>query len=217
MSGPKEFIDSILPAAAAAQINTGLPGAVIIAQAIQETGYGKYVTKDKNTGKDSKNLFNIKGTGPAGSVLAKTFEYYDGKRVTVDANFRAYHNYQESFEDYMRLIMNNRRYAPAVAVKDNPAEYARALQQCGYATDPKYAEALTSLMKQWNLEERVKEMVDELKEKDQTPSPWAAPSVEKAKARGVIKGDERGFSPHKPVTREELAVILDRLGLLEPK
>jgi len=43
------------------------------------------------------------------------------------------------------------------------------------------------------------------------PSPWAAVSVAKAKARGIMAGTR----PHDAVTREELAVVLDRIGALD--
>lgn len=49
----------------------------------------------------------------------------------------------------------------------------------------------------------------------QTPSPWAVDSIEKAKASGIMVGDNKGWNPKQPVTREMLAVILDRLGLLD--
>lgn len=47
---------------------------------------------------------------------------------------------------------------------------------------------------------------------------WAKASIEKAKASGVMSGYPDGtFKPDQHVTRAELAVILDRLGLLEVK
>ena len=42
-------------------------------------------------------------------------------------------------------------------------------------------------------------------------SEWAAASWEKAKAKGILDGT----MPKSPVTREQLAVILDRVGLLD--
>lgn len=50
---------------------------------------------------------------------------------------------------------------------------------------------------------------------DQTVSDWAKASVDKAVKAGVIKGDDSGLSPKKPVTREQLVTILDRLGVLK--
>lgn len=46
-------------------------------------------------------------------------------------------------------------------------------------------------------------------------SDWAAESTEKAKEAGIFRGDPDGnYRWHDPITREELAVVLDRLGLL---
>jgi N-acetylmuramoyl-L-alanine amidase len=45
---------------------------------------------------------------------------------------------------------------------------------------------------------------------------WAEQSIRKAIEKGVIKGHSDGrFGPDEPVTRAQLAVILDRLGLLK--
>lgn len=46
---------------------------------------------------------------------------------------------------------------------------------------------------------------------DKKAAPWAAAAWDKAKAAGVLDGTR----PHEPATRQELAVALDRLGLLE--
>lgn len=51
--------------------------------------------------------------------------------------------------------------------------------------------------------------------KDDVKGHWAEPSIRKAIEKGVIKGYADGtFKPDEPVTRAQLAVILDRLGLL---
>lgn len=52
--------------------------------------------------------------------------------------------------------------------------------------------------------------------KDVPENHWAAESIEKAFEKGVIKGFPDGsFGLGQAVTREELCVILDRLGMLE--
>lgn len=51
---------------------------------------------------------------------------------------------------------------------------------------------------------------------DVDPDRWSAASIEKAIATGVMKGRDDGrFDPDSQVDREELAVVLDRLGLLD--
>ncbi|WP_186566245.1 N-acetylmuramoyl-L-alanine amidase family protein [Lawsonibacter celer] len=47
-------------------------------------------------------------------------------------------------------------------------------------------------------------------EREDTPAPWAAEAWEKAVRAGVLDGTR----PWAPLTRQELAVVLDRLGLL---
>lgn len=142
-----KFINTISESAMASQRKNGIPAAVIIAQACLETGYGKKITKDKYTGKNSNNLFNIKGTGPAGYVIADTYEYGKGKKEKVEAKFRAYNNFEESFEDHAKLFTKNKRYQKAMNYKDDPEKFAEELQKCGYATDPKYAAKLQWIMK----------------------------------------------------------------------
>ncbi|MFZ5942992.1 MAG: glycoside hydrolase family 73 protein [Bacillota bacterium] len=216
----QEFIESILPMAAETQRKTSLPAAIMVAQAVLETGYGKHIIKNPQNGKSSFNLFNIKGEGPAGKILISTLEFNGDDLVKVDTYFRAYYTYAEAFSDYAKLILNNSRYELAVAVAADPEKYAAQLQECGYATDPQYAKKLLNITKEWNLIERVKQIVSAQEEIEfaasEIPSAWAKESVKKAIASNVIIGYGEGiWMPRAPVTREMLAVILDRLGLLD--
>lgn len=139
----------VIPAAKKITERFKIPWQVIVAQAVLETGWGRYISKDRKTNRDSKNLFNIKGKGPAGSVEVLTTEYYGGRPRKVVDRFRAYNTYEESFEDHAALLTQNKRYAPCMEVVDDPEEFARRLQACGYATDPKYAAKLISIMKRF--------------------------------------------------------------------
>lgn len=57
---------------------------------------------------------------------------------------------------------------------------------------------------------------DTVSGKDNTPSSWAKESVEKAVEKGILKGDENGnLMLQNSVTREQLMVFFDRLGLLD--
>jgi flagellar protein FlgJ len=210
MSKQEDFIALLLPAAAAMQARIGLPGSVMIAQACAETGYGANVTSDCHNGKNSLNLFNIKGqNGPAGGVYALTFEFTkDGKGYQEYDWFRAYHSYQESFDDYASLVLNDPVYTRAVAVKCDPCKYAEMLWECGYATDPDYPKTLDWIMSNFNLIERVSQLADEI---ENTPSDWAKDAWEQCLKAGVFDGAK----PHDALTREMLAVILVKLGLVK--
>ncbi len=141
---PEKFVRLIGPAAKQSMARTGVPASVTIAQAALETGWGG------STIGNAKNLFGIKGTGPAGSVSKPTREYINGRYVTVQGTFRAYNTWSESIDDHSKLLQKD-RYRPAMAYKDNPDMFAAQLQRCGYATDPSYAKKLVSIMKTWNL------------------------------------------------------------------
>ncbi len=139
------FIDSIAAGAVVSERKTGVPAPVTIAQAILESGWGK-----SGLTKSARNLFGIKGSGPAGSVLVPTKEFINGQWITVKAAFRKYNSYAESMTDHGRLLSTSKYYTRAMAVKNDPKAFARALQGV-YATDPRYASLLISLMDQYKL------------------------------------------------------------------
>ncbi|WP_262354533.1 flagellar assembly peptidoglycan hydrolase FlgJ, partial [Bordetella pertussis] len=101
-------------------------------------------------GSTSYNLFGIKaGASWKGKVVnVMTTEYVDGVAQKLVQSFRAYSSYEESFSDYARLIGNSPRYEAAVTQAGNEIEAARRIQEAGYATDPRYAEKLISIMGQ---------------------------------------------------------------------
>jgi hypothetical protein len=141
---------------------TGMSAALQTAQSFLETGYGQAVPVDKYTGKVSYNLFGIKGTGPAGSVIANTWEEYNGVSYSVDDNFRAYNNLTESWRDHAGFLLWDStparfaRYAPFRAVMSDPVQGAWALRRTGYATDSQYPVKLINIMNAnglWSLDE----------------------------------------------------------------
>lgn len=162
-----EFKSLIVSTAQEIEKQTRFPWQLIAAQACLETGYGQSVPVDMTTGKYSFNIFGIKGTGPAGSVLCRTSEYFpeaqakklvaagnatptsvrkNGKaKVYVKDRFKAFHSFKESLEGYMQL-MKKPRYAAVWDNADDPVAAAETVQLCGYATDVSYAEKLISIM-----------------------------------------------------------------------
>ena len=63
----------------------------------------------------------------------------------MQAGFRVYDSYQQSFQDYVQFLKTNPRYRDALQQTENPESYAKALQQAGYATDPDYAEKVMQI------------------------------------------------------------------------
>ena len=144
-SAQQAFIDQIAPGAMATQQRYGVPAAVTIAQAIDESGWGQsgLATRDHN-------LFGMKGTGPAGSDLQPTQEFENGQMVSVSASFRVYRDIAESIEDHGKQLATSGYYTHAMAQRHDPNAFAAALTGI-YATDPQYGAKLVSLMRQYDL------------------------------------------------------------------
>ena len=139
------FINLVAPGAEAAQQRWGVPAAVTIAQAIDESAWG-----NSQLAADYHNLFGIKGDGPAGSVDLPTSEFYNGRWVNIEAPFRVYHNVAESVADHAELLATSGYYQRAMADRTVPDAFANDLTGV-YATDPDYGSTIIAIMKLYNL------------------------------------------------------------------
>jgi hypothetical protein len=139
------FISEVAPGAVAAQSRYGIPAAVTIAQAIDESGWGQSALAIRD-----HNLFGIKGNGPAGADMQPTREYQNGQWVTVTAPFRVYHNVAESIADHSQLLATGASYQHAMADRHLPDAFATDLTGV-YATDPQYGSNLIAIMRLYNL------------------------------------------------------------------
>jgi flagellar protein FlgJ len=143
---PEAFIRELMPQASKVAEQLGVSPDAIVAQAALETGWGKHQMKHSDGG-SSFNLFGIKANHnwEGKTVSVPTLEYRDGVAQKEIARFRAYDSLEEGLADYAAFIQNNGRYQNALGLKD-PASYARALQEAGYATDPAYAKKIESIL-----------------------------------------------------------------------
>jgi len=139
------FISQIAPGAMAAQSRYGIPAAVTIAQAIDESGWGQSALAIRDN-----NLFGIKGAGPAGSDVLPTQEFENGQWVTINAAFRVYYNVAQSIADHTELLATNPSYQQAMADRHLPDAFATDLTGV-YATDPQYGSNLIAIMRLYNL------------------------------------------------------------------
>lgn len=143
---PEAFVAALMPAARRAARALGVDPKVLIAQAALESGWGRRLPADHQG--PSFNLFGIKADGAwtGREVRVPTLEYRQGVAVREQAAFRAYGSPDESLADYVEFIRGNPRYQPALARADQPEAYLRALQEAGYATDPKYADKILAIL-----------------------------------------------------------------------
>jgi len=107
------------------EVETGIPGAVIMAQAIWEVGWD--LKTPKGNGRDSRNLFNIKNC--------------DGNYVVMaGSRWQCYDSYIASVDAYIKLITTQPRYAKAYEHIKNGGDmntYYRMLGDAGYYEAPK--------------------------------------------------------------------------------
>lgn len=134
----KTFIERIAPYAMDQQIKYGIPASVIIAQAINESTYGT-----SELSKRGNNYFGVKALGN-----------YQGLTCTngiSSEQYRAYRNPGESIEDHSKILLSNRyqKYLTPGTLDAN--QWIYALQQGGYAENPKKAQAIAREINDYNL------------------------------------------------------------------
>lgn len=148
----------------------GIPGAVMVAQAAIESGWGS-----SGLARHGKALFGVKA-GPRwrGKVYSGTtrewvagrgyltfpgtnrvYESYD---QAIDAGcapqalFRAYESVEENVSDYLEFFHHNPRFRLALAnysrLRD-PRRFAGDIARAGYATSPSYALMLLVFMERY--------------------------------------------------------------------
>lgn len=143
------FITSVGAAAYQAELDTGVPASVTIAQAILESGWGQSVLSS-----EANNFFGMKAvdTTLSGVIWLATTEYdASGQPDEVSAAFRMYPTPVDSLLDHDEMLASNKRYGSAMAVSSDAREFAARLADDGYATDPDYASKLIALMDQYDL------------------------------------------------------------------
>jgi lysozyme len=128
----QSFIDMILPGAIDSYNKYGILPSVTLSQAILESGWG-----ESSLSTSANNLFGIKGSGTAGSVLMPTTEEVNGKTISILDNFRAYNNINESIVDHAELLGTAKRYEGVRTATDYKTAIS-ALQNSGYATESDY-------------------------------------------------------------------------------
>tara|TARA_B110000858_G_scaffold46769_1_gene53914 strand:- start:4 stop:588 length:585 start_codon:yes stop_codon:yes gene_type:complete len=118
-----------------------IPASITLAQGILESGYG-----EGTLAKNANNHFGI-----------KCHKDWKGKTITHDDDekgecFRSYKNPLRSYRDHSLFLVNRDRYSKLFKLKRKDYKgWATGLKAAGYATDPKYADKLISLIERFNL------------------------------------------------------------------
>ena len=119
-----------------------IPASITLAQGLLESGAGKsYLSTQGN------NHFGIKSHGWTG----RTLRHDDDRK---QESFRAYDSARESFQDHSRFLAGRERYRRLFSLSTTDYKgWARGLKECGYATNPTYAQRLISIIETYKLYE----------------------------------------------------------------
>jgi flagellum-specific peptidoglycan hydrolase FlgJ len=198
----KAFIVSISEQCKQEMKNHSIFASVKIAQAILESAWGTSELAVK-----AKNIYGLKGTGPAGSILINTREYdqRDGW-TTIKAKFKKYDDVNESIRDHTQFLIGKSRYVK-VFEATSYQESCREFQNAGYATDPQYATKLIRIIEGNQLNSIDQEVMnDEEKQESHKPSAYAKEAWEWAINNKLTDGN----NPQNTATREQVITMLYR-------
>lgn len=114
---------------------SNIPASIILAQGMLESDCGR-----STLAVEGKNHFGIKCHGWSGDTI-------EADDDSAGECFRKYKSASASYRDHTDFLLGRTRYGKLFALaSDDYKGWARGLQECGYATDPYYAERLISLI-----------------------------------------------------------------------
>jgi murein DD-endopeptidase MepM/ murein hydrolase activator NlpD len=152
---PSFITQEMVAGALNAQDLYGYPASVTIAQIIMEAGFGSYGTGGStNEGLtrlayESCNLFEMKGTGTAGSVeLSEDEIKHLGAAVPSGILYKVYRTYSESIEDRSELLQKS--YSDILTGISDADEFAIYLAS-RWSTEKDYGLNLLSVMQTYDL------------------------------------------------------------------
>ncbi len=156
-SSADEYIERFRAIAVQEMNSNGIPASITLAQGILESGSG-----NSSLAREANNHFGIKCTT---EWKGKTILKDDDQK---DDCFRVYSSPDESFRDHSEFL-KRKRYAPLFELDKNDYRgWAKGLKEAGYATNPRYAELLISLIERYDLAryDRKEGQIEKIKRED---------------------------------------------------
>lgn len=142
------YIDQYKYIAISEMKRTGIPASIKLAQGLMESMSGR-----SELAINANNHFGIKCKN---SWEGETYQYKDDdvdeKGEIIHSCFRKYTAAEESYIDHSEFLTGRKRYKLLFDFdKTDYLSWARGLQNCGYATDPLYAEKLIVAIEKYQL------------------------------------------------------------------
>lgn len=139
----QRYVEKYRQLAMEEQQRVGIPASITLGQGILETQAGQ-----SELAINANNHFGIKCKK---EWKGETYAYTDD---APNECFRKYPDDISSYRDHSDYLKNSKRYLPCFACGPNDyAGWAKALRQCGYATNPNYAKQLIKIIEDFQLQQ----------------------------------------------------------------
>lgn len=135
----------------------GIPASIKLAQALVESDAGRSVLATR-----ANNHFGIKcKTWWNGGQYFYADDDLDHSGELTASCFRIYNSAQESFRDHSLFLKSSERYVSLFGYEiSDYHKWANGLQECGYATNPRYCKKLIQVIEKYRLFELDQSITD---------------------------------------------------------
>ena len=140
-----EFFHALAPGALLAAHEHQIPPSVTLAQAAQESGWGR-----SSLAKRYNNLFGVKAFTGLPSVTLNSAEVRDGVRVPTRASFAVFESWEHAIAQHGKLLAHP-RYKKAREHWTDWGSFIRLIAPM-YASDPLYVSRVSTLISRYDLD-----------------------------------------------------------------
>jgi len=136
----QEFVQQANAAALQCSKQSGMPAMVTVAQAALESNWGQ-----SKLSREANNYFGIKAHGTHAQIQMMTNECEKGVQVAIRAGFAKYNSMLECFQCRDGIVAKGAVYAGAREKLADETGFTGEIAK-HWATDPKYAEKLLTML-----------------------------------------------------------------------
>lgn len=140
-----EFFHALAPSALLAAHEHQIPPSVTLAQAAQESGWGRSSLASRYN-----NLFGVKASTGRPSITLRSAEIRDGVRVPTRAAFEVFESWEHSVEQH-GVLLSQPRYQKARDSWTDCHTFIRIVAPI-YASDPLYDSRVSTLIRRYDLD-----------------------------------------------------------------
>ncbi len=143
-----DYVSKYLDVASYESARSGIPVSIILGQGIMESECGM-----SKLARNANNHFGVKWKSEAdGAYVMHHDDDKDKYGRLVASKFVKYGSVKESFTHHSDFLINRDRYQSLFKYdRTDYTQWALGLSRCGYATDPKYATKLISIIEKYQL------------------------------------------------------------------